>query len=108
MEKDWVNDYIREHNRHLNLTSYYMTHLPKVVCADGFVVSMQVGEGIYSNPRVSNAKHYTSVELGYPNISDSLISKYAEDPKDETDTVYPYVPIGVVNRLFEKHGGISN
>lgn len=109
MGKDWVNGYIRYRNRNLLLEPSSWRRLPKVVCADGFTVSMQVGDGLYSTPRVTNAKHYDAVELGYPSAGDPVIKDYAEDPdRDETDTVYPYVPIAVVNELFEKHGGISN
>ena len=108
MEKDWVNGYIKNRNRNVLFGPSDWRRLPKVVCKDGFTVSMQVGEGLYSTPRTANAKHYEAVELGYPSAGDSLISPYAEDGDRETDTVYPYVPIDVVNELFESHGGISN
>ena len=108
MEKDWVNDYIRKH-RKFGVGPADWMRLPKVACSDGFTVSMQVGDGLYSSPRTANASHYTMVELGYPSVGDPVIKPYAEDPdRDETDTVYPYTPIEVVNALFEKHGGISN
>lgn len=32
---------------------------------------------------------------------------YREDDLDYTDTVYGYVPIEVVEKLIEKHGGIK-
>ena len=46
------------------------------------------------------------MELGYPSEPDELIKEYAEDWDDLTDTVYGYVPIEVVDKLLEKHGGI--
>ena len=36
---------------------------------------------------------------------DNLIQQYAEDP-DTKDTVFGYVPIVVVNKLIEGHGGL--
>ena len=46
------------------------------------------------------------MELGYPSEPDELIEEYAEDWDDLTDTVYGYVPIEIVDKLLEKHGGI--
>ena len=48
---------------------------------------------------------FESVELGFPSQYDELIEEYAEDC-DYTRTVYGYVPIEVVEKLLEKHGGI--
>lgn len=81
---------------------------PRVICADGYSVSMQVGDGLYSEPREYGADYYSEVELGYPSAEDELINDYAEDYGDYTDTVYPYVPVEIVDKLFEKHGGIVN
>lgn len=80
---------------------------PRVHCADGYSVSMQVGDGLYSEPREYLADYYSRVELGYPSAEDELINDYAEDDC-YTDTVYPYVPVEIVDKLFEKHGGIVN
>ena len=89
---------------------------PRVICKDGYNVSVQVGDGIYSSPRVYGADYYDEVELGYPNKEDELINDYAESSRDDdgndiyyyTNTVYPYVPVEIVDKLFEKHGGIVN
>ena len=83
-----------------------MVRFKKVVCADGFSVSVQASETSYCNPRVNGADKYSSVELGFPNMDDELISEYAEDPSHPCDTVYGYVPVGLVNLLIAKHGGI--
>ncbi len=34
-----------------------------------------------------------------------MIFGYAEDPDNPTETVYGYVPVGVVQALAAKHGG---
>ena len=79
---------------------------PRVKCKDGFEISIQASEGHYCSPRVDGDVIYTKVELGYPNMEDELIVEYAEDPDKLTDTVYGWVPVDIVNKLIEKHGGI--
>ena len=79
---------------------------PRVICADGFSISVQANEYAYCSPRITYPGEYTKVELGYPSEPDELIEEYAEDWDDLTDTVYGYVPIEVVDKLLEKHGGI--
>ena len=76
-----------------------------VICADGFSVSVQASKVHYCSPR-TNTDSYLSVELGYPSKADDLILEWAEESTDPTNTVYGYVPIGVVQQLIEKHGGI--
>ena len=82
---------------------------PHIVCADGFEMSVQVGYSLYSEPK-KVAKRYSAVEIGYPSEREPLIEKYVEsiyeDP-DYTDTVYPYVPVKIVNQVLKKHGGID-
>ena len=77
----------------------------KVVCADGFAVSIQASETSYCTPRENVVHKYEAVELGFPSRSDDLILDYAEDPVTPMDTVYAYVPVGIVNLLIAKHGG---
>lgn len=79
---------------------------PWALCNDGYEISIQASANHYSNPRVDGASEYTEVELGFPNQKDDLIMEYAEDPDYPTCTVYGYVPIEVVDKLMEKHGGI--
>ena len=86
-----------------------VSRLPHIVCSDGFKMSVQVGYSLYSTPK-KVAKRYSEVEIGYPSEHEPLIEKYVEsiyeDP-DYTDTVYPYVPVKVVNQVLKKHGGID-
>ncbi len=78
----------------------------KVVCKDGFSMSVQANSTSYCNPRVSNADKYNEVEIGYPNRSEDLLLEYAEDCDRPTETVYPYVPAPVVTMVIAKHGGM--
>ena len=94
------------------LIKHMMTssRLPHIVCSDGFEMSVQVGYSLYSEPK-KVAKRYSKVEVGYPSDHEPLIEEYAEsfseDAPDYTDTVYPYVPVKVVNEVLKKHGGID-
>lgn len=78
----------------------------KVVCADGFEMSVQAHTGGYCNPRVDNAERYTEVEVGYPSHEEPLLLQWADEPDRPTDTVYGYVPSQQVALVIAKHGGI--
>ena len=97
-----------------SLMKHMMTssRLPHIVCSDGFEMSVQVGFSLYSIPK-KVAKRYSAVEIGFPSEDEPLIEKYAEsyyDPDVDfkyTETVYPYVPVRVVDKVLKKHGGID-
>ena len=114
-----INEFIKNHlkvkvlsedplMKHM-LTS---SRLPQIVCSDGFKMSVQVGSSLYSTPK-KVAKRYSAVEIGFPSEDEPLIEKYAEsyyDPDVDfkyTETVYPYVPVKVVDKVLKKHGGID-
>lgn len=85
----------------------------KIECNDGFRVSVQASFSHYCSPRKTlRSKHtnyYKEYELGFPSESDDLLEKYKEVEDDEqTNTIFPYVPKEVVDKLIEKHGGINN
>ena len=95
------------------LMKHIMTssRLPHIVCSDGFSMSVQVGYSLYSKPK-KVAKRYSEVEIGYPSEHEPLLEEYAETIfedgfVDYTDTVYPYVPVKVVDKVLKKHGGID-
>ncbi len=111
---------------------YYQEVRPRIVCNDGYSVSVQASEHMYCEPRytqwqnengwqVINGNYrlssdtprnfetdhfmpYESVELGFPSEADELIYEYAEDD-NYTSTVYGCVPVKIVEKLIEKHGG---
>ena len=81
---------------------------PRIECNDGFTVSVQASEYHYCYPRDNAIQQgYTDVELGFPSEADELIDAYAEEPGEPTKTVYGCVPIDIVEKLVEKHGGIK-
>ena len=116
-----INEFIKKNlkvtNHSSNPSMNHMltsTRLPKLVCSDGFEMSVQVGSSLYSTPK-KVAKRYSAVEIGFPSEHEPLIEEFAEtfykedgeDVTDYTDTVYPYVPVRIVDKVLKKHGGID-
>src|SRR5690606_22160819 len=78
----------------------------RVVCRDGFRMSVIAGAGTDCTPRpdwpavagevpADYPGPYTHVEVGYPSARPEpwdQWARYADDPEDPTDTVYGYVP----------------
>lgn len=77
---------------------------PRIVCKDGFSLSVQATHGAYCQPRDNQGPWY-EVEVGFPSAAPDLLMSYAEQPEKPTDTVYGYVPIELVEQLIEQHGG---
>ena len=112
-----INEFIQRnlkvtnHNTNPLMMNHMLTstRLPKIVCVDGFKMSVQVGFSLYSTPK-KVAKRYSAVEIGFPSEHEPLIEEFAERVEDEidyTDTVYPYVPVKIVDKVLKKHGGID-
>lgn len=78
----------------------------RVICADGFTMSVQAHQGAYCLPRHDGAEKYHEVEVGFPSQEESLLMEYAEDPSTPTETVYAWVPANTVTLVIAKHGGI--
>ena len=74
---------------------------PKIVCKDGFTMSIQDSEFHYCDAGISS-------EVGFPSEKEELLMDYIEDPEYPTETVYAYVPNGVIDKIIEKHGGLKN
>jgi hypothetical protein len=100
-----LNEYLRQYRR----TRYsrnvwlYKPH-PRIVCADGFSLSVQVGEGLGSHPHEYMADSYTHVEVGFPSEFDESLAPYG----DPDEGVYFRVPVEIVEALIIKHGGFSH
>ena len=85
-------------------------HNPRIVCKDGFSISVQANSLHYCLPREDNIPH-THMEGGYPSSTplDPELLGMAEmmnKGADPTQTVYPYVAREVFEREFALHGGI--
>ena len=84
----------------------YLEITPRIICKDGFSLSVQASEFTYCSPR-DNEGPWTRVEVGFPSQKDDLLMEYAEDASIPTGTVYGYVPIEVVAEVIERHGGFE-
>lgn len=89
--------------------SEILDNVPKVICADGFEMSVQASEGHYCSPR-DNIGPYTSVEIGYPSERVEEFMHYidGDENADPTQTVYGWVPLETVVQIIESHGGFGH
>lgn len=78
----------------------------RVVCADGFTMSVQANASAYSSPKITGAPVYKEVEVGFPSAKEELLMDWCEEPSRPTETVYGYVPAQVVTNVIAKHGGM--
>jgi len=81
--------------------------VPRIVCKDGFDMSVQASGFHYCTPRQDKAWPYKTFEIGFPSRKEQLIKEYAETPGAWTETVYAQVPASVVNAIVAKHGGLK-
>lgn len=81
---------------------------PKIVCNDGFTMSVQGSSGHYCEPR-SVEKDYYRMEIGFPSQREESLMPFidGDDKTDPTDTVYGYVPCDIIDEIILKHGGIN-
>jgi hypothetical protein len=79
---------------------------PRIICKDGFTLSVQAGKLLYSNPRQDRGP-YSHVEVGYPSGVEETLIPYAEDKDKPQGTVYPYTPIELVQAVIDSHGGVD-
>jgi len=77
----------------------------KIVCKDGFEMSVQANEGAYCSPRIDNAEKYTAVEVGYPNQHEPMLMEWCNGG-EPLNTVYGWVPASRISLICAKHGGI--
>ena len=81
---------------------------PRIVCSDGFSISVQAFNGSYSDrDRYGKA---IRVECGFPSTTPKTkeLREFAEcfGDSDYTETVYGWVPVEVVQAELDAHGGI--
>ena len=102
-----INEFIQKYRKVTKLVpGMTSSHTPHVVCNDGFEMSVQAGQSLYSEPR-DDADSYEEVEAGFPSEEESLLTSYAENEDNPCGTVYGYVPCSIIDEVIEKHGGID-
>ena len=81
----------------------------RIICVDGFSMSVQASRWHYCNPRrtLDNLTLYTHFEVGALSEEEPLLASYCESGSDSFK-VFPYVPVSVINKVLKKHGGIKN
>lgn len=93
----------------LKLNEPYIQIRPRIICSDGFSVSIQASYAHYCKPR-NNIGPYTHFELGYPSeIVDSWISfvEAFSENQDPCEQVYPYVPIHLIVDEMNRRGNVE-
>ena len=102
-----INEFIQKYRKVKKIipgmTSSYCPH---VICKDGFKMSVQAGQSLYSKPR-DVADYYEEAEIGFPSEEESLLVNYCEDETNPCGTVYSFVPVNLIDKIIEKHGGID-
>ena len=84
----------------------YMERVPRIVCADGFSMSVQADIVTYCSPR-NDEGPWDAAEVGFPSEASTRLMEWAEKDANPTDTVYPYVPLAVIAQVIEDHGGFK-
>ena len=83
--------------------------LPRIVCKDGFSISIQVHNGNYcasENGTRTFGLDWKLVEWGFPS-EDIDAKKYNAESLPTTKSVGAYVEIGLIDELCEQHGGMD-
>jgi len=102
-----INEFIQKYRKVKKLVpGMTISHNPHVICKDGFEMSVQAGQSLYSEPR-DVVDSYEEAEVGFPSTEESLLTSYAEDEENLCGTVYGYVPCSIIDEVIEKHGGID-
>jgi len=96
-------------NRLIDEQQFVFADNLRVVCFDGFEVSIQASAYHYCYPKETwnESKYYERFELGMPNKRCELLMPYCENADCPTKSVYPQVPREVVQAMIEAHGGIQ-
>jgi hypothetical protein len=105
-ERMQLKEFIKATWREAQANSRSISIKPRMVCNDGFSMSVQGSTTHYCSPRESQ-DWYDSMEVGFPSEEEPLINQYAEDSNDYTGTVYGYVPVEIIQEVITKHGGID-
>jgi hypothetical protein len=87
---------------------FNFTRNERVVCSDGFSLSVQASAGLYCTPRSTRATSYSEVECVYPSAPEPLLYRWADAAEHGPADVYGYVPSHIVRAVIDKHGGVRS
>ena len=77
----------------------------KIICKDLFYMNIKASEKYYCYPKKYEVI-YTHVEVSYLSMKVDELMKYTEDHDISTKTIYKYVPVKLVEKIIEDHGGL--
>ena len=80
--------------------------IPPLECTDGFHISVQASSGHYCEPRNSQGP-WTAVECGFPSADVPELAEYKDGNNVDTESVFAYVPVEIVEAVVAKHGGMK-
>lgn len=73
----------------------------RLMLANGVSLSIQAGEYAYCYPREALPySQYLEFEVGFPSTEIEALMPYCEDSENPTGTVYPYVPLEVLDQYM--------
>lgn len=103
---DIVNEWIKKRQvvYHKNMKKRVVE---KIICEDGFFFSVQASATHYCSPREDDSFPYSTLEVAYPSEVEVLIKEYAENRENLKGSVYGHVPLSLILKVIDKHGGIK-
>jgi hypothetical protein len=108
---DIVNEYHKKHRtiRIISVNYTMRDPVPAIKCVDGFSISVQASEYTYCAPRVTEDCEYYKFECGFPSAPVPELAQWKDGSENDPDEgcVFGYVPVEVIVKLIESHGGIA-
>lgn len=102
----WLVESFENSEREVFHGHTYYTPRERLICRDGFSLSIQGGRHAYSCPREDGVV-FSEMEIGFPSGEEILLSDYREGDRLDLDSVFPYVPVEVIIEVIKKHGGFK-
>lgn len=79
----------------------------RIVCKDGFSMSVN-GSTLHDSIPAKPAKKYFAMEVAHPSETESELAYfYARTGRASVEGNYPKVPVYVIERIIQKHGGLD-
>lgn len=79
----------------------------RLVLANGVNMSIQASASHYCSPRECIPySQYTEFEIGFPSEEIEALMPYCDDDSNPTGTVYPHVPLEVLDIYIASVGGV--